>query len=105
MMHAFDSANNGSRVDIQVGDDLSVVLEEIPGTGYRWILESDLAQALELVGSDFTSAGAGIGGGGLRRLRFRASHPGAFAITLRQAREWEPVGSAINTFILTGVVS
>ncbi|MFN6134225.1 MAG: protease inhibitor I42 family protein [Synechococcaceae cyanobacterium] len=105
MTHAFDSANNGSRVDIQVGEDFSVVLEESPGTGYRWILEGDLSQPIELVGSDFTVAGTGIGGGGERRLRFRASHPGAFSITLRQAREWEPAGSAINTFILTGVVS
>ena len=105
MAHAFDQTISGSNIEVRLGDSFCVVLEESPGTGYRWILERELSQTLELVSSDFTVAGEGIGGGGQRRWRFRASRPGAFEIALRYAREWEPASSTISTFTLTGVVS
>lgn len=105
MAHVFSFANNGSRMEIQLGEEFTVVLDESPGTGYRWGLASALSQAIELLSDVYTVAGEGIGGGGQRRWRFRASNPGSFEITLKYAREWELPNSAINTFTLSGVVS
>jgi inhibitor of cysteine peptidase len=90
---------------MHVGDEFDVLLDENPGTGYRWIVEDAFSPSIELVSNNYEDVGPGVGGGGQCRLRFRGSQPGAFEIRLRYYREWESASSATKTFTLSGVVS
>jgi inhibitor of cysteine peptidase len=56
---------------------------------------------LEQQESTYSAAGAGIGGGGARTLRFAARSPGTAVITARLYRSWEGDASIIGRFALT----
>jgi inhibitor of cysteine peptidase len=83
-------ADLGREVVALVGDALVVQLPENPTTGFRWALASFSSNTLELARDEFqTAAEAGVGGGGLRMLRFVARRAGKVRIELKLARAWE----------------
>lgn len=72
-------------------DDLIVVrLPENPTTGYKWAIEEIGEGVLRSETSDFVlSPEARVGGGGERRLKFKAKKVGVAHVELKLARSWE----------------
>jgi inhibitor of cysteine peptidase len=81
-------ADEGRNVALRKGDALVIRLPENPTTGFRWAMDrgGDLVTA---DGSDFAPTGAGVGGGGVRALRFRATVAGQAVLSLKRWRPWE----------------
>lgn len=80
----------GGTVEVQVGDEVVLRLPENPATGYRWELDAARG-ALELADDSYVRprGSAGVGAGGERHFRFRATEAGATRVQLRLARGWE----------------
>jgi inhibitor of cysteine peptidase len=86
----------GKRIRVRVGDVLEVRLPENPTTGYRWDF---VAPGNLSVVSDELAAqpGGGIGAGGERVVRFRATAPGETRVEAANQRSWAR-GPALDTF-------
>ena len=95
------NADAGRSVAINSGDTVVVRLEENPGTAYLWKVEDVNSRVLELVSDEHEmAAGRGIGGGGERKLVFRAREAGTSPLRLKCVRQWEPENPS-NTFSAT----
>lgn len=73
---------------VRVGDEITVVLEENPTTGYRWHAETDPVR-LQLTGDQYEGSQYPVGAGGSRRLTFAALRPGPARLYLVNRRSWE----------------
>jgi inhibitor of cysteine peptidase len=83
-------ADRGKSFEAHQDDVIIVRLPENPTTGYRWAIEEVDEEILEPEESDFSlSTDAGIGGGGERKLSFRAKKAGIAHLELKLARSWE----------------
>ena len=83
-------ADKGKSFGAHPDDVILVPLPENPTTGYQWVVAEINEEILELEDSDFVQlADVGIGGGGERRLRFRAKSTGTSHVELKMQREWE----------------
>lgn len=88
--YTLTDAQDGSSFNLHVGDVVVLRLAENPTTGYRWDIIQ--AQGFELEADDFTNApAAGVGHGGERALRFKATAVGAARIEAALRRSWETV--------------
>jgi len=95
-------ADKGKTYRVHQDDVILVRLPENPSTGYQWALDEINEEILELEDSDFVlSSDVGIGGGGERRLRFKAKSTGTTRIELKLWREWEGDISAIQRYDFT----
>jgi inhibitor of cysteine peptidase len=91
-------ADHGKTFDIRMGDAVVVRLPENAATGFRWALDESSEEGVEVAGSTYVPAGAGIGGAGYTEWTFRARRPGAVALKLKQWRQWEGEASVSNRF-------
>jgi len=75
----------------RVGETFVIVLDANPTTGYSWsVVDSGPARIVN-VGSAFLRPETGrVGAGGKQILLFRATSPGAAALTLRYVRAFDP---------------
>ena len=80
----------GRIVPANSGDTIIVRLEENPTTAYLWKVEQLDSRVLELMSAEYEPAGGGIGGGGTRKMVFRAKESGASQLLLKCVRPWEP---------------
>ncbi|HEX9236706.1 MAG TPA: protease inhibitor I42 family protein [Actinomycetota bacterium] len=98
---ALSKAEAGGVSAARVGDDVSVRLEEIPTSGYRWELEHVDHQVLAPAGDEFIAEGAGRGAGGDRVFRFHVAKPGRTDVRLKRWRPWEGDTSVVERFEAT----
>ena len=90
-------ADDGQAVDVGVGDQVVIRLDENPTTGYRWELV-DLPAAVELAGDSFTlGEPVKVGSGGTRELTFICRRPGPARLQLRHWQAWEGASSVTRT--------
>jgi inhibitor of cysteine peptidase len=78
----------GGRRAARVGEELSVVLEENPTTGYRWHAEID-PRTLQQTGDRYQGHTEPRGAGGTRQLTFRVLRPGPAHLRVVKRRAWE----------------
>ena len=98
--HTFDESANGSTITVAVGEPVTLELEEIPTTGYRWHLDADAG--LAVASPEYAPyPTSGIGGGGVRRFVVTPQRPGDLRVRAGLWREWEGEGSTIKRFALT----
>lgn len=84
-------SENGTVVQLESGDTLTVRLEEVPTSGYRWTVRDIDERILYPEESDFKShPDTGIGGGGTHDIRFEARESGTTALGMVLRQEWEP---------------
>jgi len=97
---------NGSQVELQPGQMLSIQLPSNPSTGYGWhiaeIEDSIIRQVGEVEFVD-NSEGQVLGAAGLETLRFEALASGEANLVLTYDRVWEDVEPE-DTFEVTVVV-
>ena len=97
--------DNGRAVEISTGDELEVILEGNPTTGYRWELREADPGVLEPGPSRFAPASGAIGSGGKEILSFRGVGPGRTALKLSFQRPFERGKPPAKEFSLTVTVT
>lgn len=80
-------------VDVMEGETFDLVVDDLPGAGYRWVVRS-LPTGLVLLDEDADRTSepqtAAVGGGVRRTLRLRAEATGSHRVELVFVRPWEP---------------
>lgn len=95
-----DTADTGGPVDVRVGDTVSLLLPETPGTGYTWRWR--LPEGLRVVADERVGASAGAPGGQTgRRLAVEVTAPGRLELVAELARPWEEAVRSRLDFVLT----
>ena len=74
----------------RVGETFVIVLDANPTTGYSWSVVDSAGSRIANVGSAFLRSETGrVGAGGKQILLFRATSPGAAALTFRYVRPFD----------------
>jgi inhibitor of cysteine peptidase len=85
-MLSLTAADADRVVTIAKGDELHIVLDETPTTGFRWMIAS-VTDTLSVLSSEFTApASSRPGAAGHRTLRLRAERPGDGELRLQSRR-------------------
>lgn len=96
-----DKTDAGLSRSAAPGDAITVELDEIPTSGYRWELDAYDPSVLEPDGDDFSPATDGtLGGGGTRRFRLKVVGSGTSQLKFVRRRAWEP-GVVVQAFETT----
>lgn len=100
-----DLKDNGSTVNLSVGDQLTIVLEGNPTTGYLWELGSEVDGIIKLLGEPDYEADSDLsGGGGKYTFRFEAASSGETRLRLIYHRPFEKDVPPIEVYKLMLVV-
>lgn len=100
-MRSLSLADDGTAVEIDVGETLSVRLPENASSGHRWAPDEVDPKILKLLADEPGYAGgAGIGAGGEVTFEARAVAPGAGEFAFKKWREWEGTPSIVERFRL-----
>jgi len=75
-------------IHVQVNIEFTIVMESNPTTGYSWEPHYN-EEVLELIGTDFTSAGSAMGTGGVQIFRFLPKKIAKEKIQMSYKRPWE----------------
>jgi predicted secreted protein len=101
------ASDNGSTIEVKVGETFSISLSGVPTAGYVWAPEN-LPTGLETTGSlgGATTSNQNIpgftGGNHWEVTMFRATAPGQYDLMMAQRRPWEPpTEPAAATFKVT----
>ena len=100
------AADNGSRVNVKVGEQIVITLEDNPSTGYTWEAKDLDTGMFTIPGeSTFISSNPGqVGSGGTLTLTFKAEKSGTGSLTLVYRRPWEIGVDPIKTFTVNVTV-
>lgn len=98
-------ADNGTQVNLNVGDTLEISLPGNPSTGYSWQPEFDPWPFLQLLGQPrFQAEGTGLGAGGRVTLGYQAAQSGEVDLSLRYVRPLAAPNPAAQEFDVTVTV-
>jgi inhibitor of cysteine peptidase len=83
--------DDGASVRLDVGQELRVMLESNPSTGYTWVVEEDTSGILESAGEPTWEASdpSAVGSPGMSTLVFEGVRPGQTELVLSYRRPWE----------------
>ena len=96
------SADNGKAFEVRQDGTVVIHLRENPTTGYRWVIDKVDNHILAIQSTDYSQTpSGGIGGGGERRLTFKAIQAGATLLQLKLWQEWEGEKSVTERFTVT----
>ncbi len=97
------AADNGSQVNVKVGEPIVISLESNPSTGYTWEAKDLDTTIFRLAGDPtFVSSDPGVvGSGGVLTLTFIVVKEGTANLKLVYQRPWETNVEPINTFEIT----
>ncbi len=96
--------DTGKTVEIAVGDELEVILQGNPTTGYLWEVSSIDSSVLQSNKADFVANNAAIGAGGLEIIRFHALATGKSELKLIFHRPFEQNTPPLKTFAVTVII-
>lgn len=100
------AADNGSHINVKVGEQIVITLEDNPSTGYAWEAKDLDTGMFQMTGEPtFISSNPGqVGSGGNITLTFKAIKSGTGSLTLVYRRPWETGVNPINTFTVNVTV-
>lgn len=97
--------DQGSELRVHVGDELTVRLSAIPGTGYSWNVSGESQGVLVEMGQptfEKTTDVRKLGAPEQQNFRFRVESPGVHQLQLKYRRPWDKPGTAaVKTFSVT----
>jgi predicted secreted protein len=97
--------DSGSMVDLRVGDQVEIVLDTNPTTGYVWEVASlDITVVRQVGDARFAPDSEAIGAGGTLTLVFEAIVPGEQVLSLIYHRTFEQDVPPARTFALDVLV-
>jgi predicted secreted protein len=89
MHHKISGDNNNKNIVVHKGDTIEIQLDETPTTGYSWEIDNIDSHILDFQSSDYKMyTTAGIGGGGIRSMKFLVNGHGNGFIKLKNWRKW-----------------
>lgn len=95
-------ADKGKTVQVHIGDQITLQLDENPSTGYLWAIDKTDETVLALQHSDYAPTPSGvIGSGGTRVFTFIAKNPGTVHLQLKLWRSFEGDSSIIRRYDVT----
>jgi len=98
-------ADSGKTVEIDVGENLELSLQENATTGYRWEIENLDNKVISVKDEDYQpSSGGKVGGGGTKKWSLKAIAPGTTEFRLKLWRQWEGNSSVQKRFSVNLVV-
>ena len=98
--------DNGRRLELRVGQRLTLELRANLSTGYSWRVVSSGEPVIRQLGEPtFTEDSHMAGAGGTLRYEFRAEQAGTAALELVYVRPWEKDAKPAGTFAVTVVVT
>jgi inhibitor of cysteine peptidase len=97
------AADNGKTVEVRAGNQITIVLEGNPSTGYTWEAKDLDTSMFQQVGeTEFRSDNPGlVGAGGTLTLTFKVLKTGTSTLTLVYHQPWETNVEPQNTFVVT----
>jgi predicted secreted protein len=92
------TTDDGRTVSARLGDVLTVRLDEVPTSGYRWELGDHDPAILQPEDDDYSPPSVDtLGGAGTRQFRLLVIGAGKSRLKLIRRRSWDP-DSAVETF-------
>lgn len=99
------AVDSSSEQRLTVGQELRVVLDANPTTGYQWAIDGELPTVLERVGEpDYEATSDALGAGGTETWTLRAVGPGAGLLRLKYWRSFEPTATPADDFEVKVIV-
>ncbi|MFH1524254.1 MAG: protease inhibitor I42 family protein [Chloroflexota bacterium] len=100
------AADNGKTLKVKTGDQIVIMLEGNPSTGYTWEAKDLDVGTFQQVGeTQFKSSSPGsTGAGGTLTLTFKALRAGTSTLALIYHRPWETDVEPQSTFAVTVTV-
>jgi inhibitor of cysteine peptidase len=97
------AADKGSQVNVKLGEQVAIILDGNPSTGYTWEATGLDTAIFEQIGeATFVSSDPGlVGAGGSMTLTFKAVKAGTAVLTLVYHRPWETGVAPLDTFSVT----
>ena len=92
--------DNGSTIEVRLGDLVLVSLPENATTGYRWAIDHYNQELIEAVATEPHYESKAIGSGGEVDFIFKGKQLGVGEIMLKHWRQWEGDQSVIGRFQL-----
>ena len=98
----FREQDNGRTVEVPVGEQFSLELNENPTTGFRWSQPQIDGNGVALQSDNLIpTAAAGVGSGGVRRFVFDVTSATTATVRLVHQRSWQADRSVAAPFELT----
>jgi inhibitor of cysteine peptidase len=94
------AADHDRTESLPVGETVRVTLGENASTGYRWAIDRCDEHIFEVLGSQSSYPGVGVGSAGEVSFSFRGRQVGSGTIVLKQWRAWEGDASVIDRLAL-----
>lgn len=99
-----DPVDGGQSIETYAGEELEVVLADLPGAGYEWV-PREVPAGLVLLGTDWGEPEPSHPGTARRRaFRLAAQQPGSYVLAFDLVRPWEPTDVAPATQHTVAVV-
>lgn len=76
MKHIIGNADNGKAIQVHVDDEIHIVLDSNPTTGYRWTIEKSDETLLTLKQDQFSASSSLMGSSGTQMFTFVAKSSG-----------------------------
>lgn len=95
--------HNGSVVEINLGESISIRLLEVGGTAFLWHLTN--AKDVELIDDHRDFGQEGVGAAATRVLELLLNSVGQVDLELKRYRPWESASDADSSFAVTVVVA
>lgn len=92
--------DSGAMIELRVGDQIELVLEANPTTGYNWELAEEISVVKRIGEPEFTPDSKALGAGGKVGMRFQAIASGKEWLRLVYRRSWEEGVAPEKTFEL-----
>jgi inhibitor of cysteine peptidase len=94
-------ADDGRKVAGRIGQSIEIRLPENATAGYRWAIERQDTDRLELVSEKAEYPEGALGSDGVACFTFRLRAAGSVTLALRYGRSWEGAESALKHYRLT----
>jgi predicted secreted protein len=95
--------DNNAEFHLHVGDEVTLRLKVIPGTGYSWKITGFEEELLSAIGEPvFQKSGSQLIGGEEQQVfYFRVKSSGVGQLKFDYLRNWEKPGTALKSFTIT----
>jgi predicted secreted protein len=100
-MIQFDEHSNGSKIELNAGEEFKIILRENPTTGFRWYPISSGEPVCILLDNSFEEGGSSPGKSGSHFWHFQAVHEGLGKIEFASRRSWEQAKPPVQSFTLS----
>lgn len=94
-------SDNGTTVDLRIGETVALRLHENASSGYRWVFDAQEARLVGVREGPFLRRSGAVGSGGDMQWILEAKAAGEARVSFKLIRQWEGDASCRNQFVVT----